>query len=138
MKNSNETSGNRTNKLPACSTVPPRATWKQVGEHKCETQSSSLPKLVNHYSSAGKVAGCKMENRRLIPDRGRYFPFSIVLRLTQGVTYQTCYQMSTKVKLQQREAGQLPPNTQVLLLPVLVFHNVFRLQESRTFSPENI
>jgi len=47
-----------------------------------------------------------------------------MLRLTLGVTYQTCYQMSTKVKLQQREAGQLPPNTQVLLLPVLVFHNV--------------
>ena len=103
---------------------PPRATWKQVGEHKGETQSSSLPKLVSQYSSAGKVAGCRIDNRRLIPDRGRHFSFSIMLRLKPGVTHQTCYQMSTKIKLQQHEAGQLPPNTKALLLPVLVFHDV--------------
>ena len=124
MKSSNDTSGNRTRKLPACSTVPPRATWKQVGEHKCETQAFNLPKLVSHYSSAGKVTAWMVDNRHLIPERGRYLSFSIMLRLTLGVTHQTCYQMSTKVKLQQREAGQLAQNTQELLLPVLLFHNV--------------
>jgi hypothetical protein len=127
MKNSNDTSRNGIRKLPVCSTVSPRATWKQVGEHKCETQAFNLPKLVSHYISAGNLAGCRMDNRRMIPDRGRYFSFPIMLRLTLGVTHQTCYQMSTKVELQQREAGQLAPNTQVLLLPVLVFHNVLWL-----------
>ena len=117
MKISNDTSGNRTRKLPACSTLPPRATWKQVGEYKCETQAFNFAKLVSYY-------GLAVDNRRLIPDRRGYLSFSIMLMLTLGVTHQTCYQMSTKVKLQQREAGQLAPNTQVLLLPVLVFRNV--------------
>jgi hypothetical protein len=49
-----------------------------------------------------------MENKRLIPDWDRNFPFSIMLRLTLGVTYQTCYEMSEKVK---PEAAQSWPVT---------------------------
>jgi len=72
-----------------------------------------------------------MDNRRLIPNRGRYFSFPIMLRLTLGVAHQTYYHMSTKVKLQQRETSKyyFSPYSYYIMWWDSV-------QESLTFSPE--